>query len=74
MAVAASSDHQRTAHERQVSIYRAMTPAQRLEQALGMNRAMRELMAAGFRERNPAWSENQLRRAVAARILHARTG
>jgi len=74
MAVAASSDHQRAAHERQVAIYRAMTPTQRLEHALAMNRTMRELLAAGFRERNPAWSENQLRLAVADRILHARTG
>ena len=67
-------DHQQIAHDRQVAIYRAMTPAQRLEQALRMNHSMRELLAAGFRERHPAWSEHQIQRAVADRILHARTG
>lgn len=58
----------------QVAIYRAMTPQKRLEQALRMNRTMRDLMAAGFRDREPTWSEAQVRRAVADRILHARTG
>lgn len=39
-----------------------------------MNRAMRELMAAGFRSRHPEWNEAEIRRAVAERILHASTG
>jgi hypothetical protein len=34
-----------------------------------MNQAMRELMAAGFRDRHPGWSEQQVRAAVAERIL-----
>jgi len=68
------SDHERAAREHQVAIYRAMTPQQRLQQALRMNRAMRELMAVGFRDRNPDWTQNQIRRAVANRILHAATG
>lgn len=68
------SEHERMAHARQIEIYRRMTPPQRLEQALRMNRAMRDLMAAGFRGRHPDWPEQQVRRAVADRILHARTG
>ena len=70
----AEADRLRTAHERQVAIYRAITPQQRLEQATRMNQSMRELMAAGFRDRNPTWTEPEVRRAVAERILYARTG
>lgn len=74
MPAIADPDHVRAAHERQVAIYRAMTPQHRLEQALRMNRTMRELMATGFRDRHPDWTEPQVKRAVADRILHARTG
>jgi len=70
----AESDHEREARARQVAIYRALTPRQRLEQALRMNRAARELMAAGFRMRQPDWSEARVRQAVAERILYASTG
>jgi len=74
MSNSGDSDHARAAHAHQVAIYRAMTPAQRLDQALRMNRSMRELLAAGFRMRQPAWSEEQIQRAVADRILYAATG
>jgi hypothetical protein len=74
MSTAVEADHLRMAHERQVAIYRAMTPQQRLEQATRMNQSMRELMAAGFRDRHPNWTESQVCRAVAERILYACTG
>lgn len=74
MPVVAHSDHLSAAYARQVEIYRAMSPSRRLDQALRMNRTMRELLAAGFRERHPTWSARQIRHAVADRILHARTG
>jgi hypothetical protein len=74
MSLVAEPDHVRAAHAHQVAIYRAMTPQQRLEQALRMNRSMRELMAVGFRDRHPEWTESQVKRAVADRILYARTG
>jgi hypothetical protein len=61
-------------HARQVAIYRAMTPQQRLRQAHRLNQMTRDLLAAGFRARHPTWTEAQVRRAVAGRILHARTG
>ena len=69
-----ASDSCREADEVQKAAVRAMTPQQRLAQALRMNRTMRELMAAGFRARQPHWTDAQVRQAVAARILHARTG
>ena len=74
MSALADSDHERLAHARQVEIYRAMAPQDRLRQALRMNRSMRQLLAAGFGARQPSWTEAQVRKAVADRILHARTG
>lgn len=74
MPTPAEPDHERIAHARQVAIYRAMAPQQRLQQALRMNQSMRTLLATGFRARQPEWTEAQVRRAVADRILHARTG
>lgn len=68
------SAHARQARERQVAIYRAMNPQQRLDQARRMNRSMRVLLAAGFRHRHPEWDDRTVARAVADRILHARTG
>jgi hypothetical protein len=69
-----SPDHEREAQVRQEEIYRAMTPRHRLEQALRLRRAMKDLLAAGFRDRHPSWSEQQVQRAVADSILYARTG
>jgi hypothetical protein len=40
MSTGVEADHLRAAHERQVAIYRAMTPQQRLEQAMRMNQSM----------------------------------
>jgi len=74
MSVIAEPEHLRAARERQIAIIRAMTPAERMRRALQMNRTMRLLLAAGFRERHPDWSELQVARAVAERILYARTG
>jgi hypothetical protein len=51
-----------------------MSPRERLQQAVRMNRSMRELMAAGFRARHPDWAEEAVQRAVAERILYGRTG
>ena len=74
MPHAAEPDPLDAAHVHQVAIYRAMAPQQRLEQALRMNRNMRALLAAGFRQRQPTWTDAQVKRAVADRVLHARTG
>jgi hypothetical protein len=74
VSTVSESYHEAAAHAHQVSIYRAMTPQQRLQQGLRMNRTMRELMAVGFRDRQPDWTEAQIFKAVADRILYARTG
>lgn len=59
---------------RQTEIYRNLTPQERLSQALRMYQTMRELMAAGFRNRHPEWTEAAIKQAVASRILYASTG
>ena len=74
MSHAVESEHERAAHEHQMAIYRSMLPQQRLSEALRMNRMVRELLAAGFRQRHPEWTESRVQRAVADRILHASTG
>ena len=74
MPVESKPDHVQIAERRQLEIYRAMTPQRRLEQALRKNRTMRALLATGFWARNPSWTETQIQRAVADRILYARTG
>lgn len=74
MAASTQSEHERAAEAHQAAIYRAMNPQQRMAQALRMNATMRRLLALGFRSRHPEWTEQQIRRAVADRILHARTG
>lgn len=74
MSIAVEPDHLREAHERQVAIYRAMSPQQRLAQAMRMNQSMRALMAAGFRARHPDWTDAEIKRTIAERILYARAG
>lgn len=67
------TSHARGADLRQVEIYRSMPPEQRMAVALRMRAGMRQLLTAGFRSRHPNWTDVQVSRAVADRILHART-
>lgn len=60
--------------ERRAAIFRAMSPAQRLAQAVAMSRQMRSLMDAGLRAEHPDWTAEQRQQAIAQRVLHARTG
>lgn len=64
--------HVATADARQVEIYRRMSPSQRLEQAMQMNRQMRVLMDAGLRATHPHLSADERRREIARRIRHDR--
>ncbi len=74
MVATPTPEHELAAQAHQAAIYRAMTPQQRIQQALRMNATMRRLLALGFQNRHPDWTEAQIRRAVAERILYARTG
>jgi len=66
--------HITEAESLQAAIYRAMSPAQRLSQAMRMFRQMQSLMDAGLRAQHPDWSDEHRRRVVAERVLYARTG
>lgn len=60
--------HVSAADARQVEIYRRMTPSQRLEQAMQMNRQMRVLMDSGLRATYPHLSDSERNREIARRI------
>lgn len=70
--MSATSAHALAADARQVEIYRRMTPSQRLEQAMEMNRQMRALMDSGLRTIHPLLSATERHREIARRIRHAR--
>jgi hypothetical protein len=67
------STHAANADAHQVDIYRRMTPKQRMEQAMQMNRQMRELMDSGLRATHPQLSADGRRREIARRTLLARS-
>ena len=73
MSSATEIDQEQIAHQRQIDILRSLSPERRLQEGLRMNRAVRELLAVGFRSRHPQWTEQRILEAVAERILHART-
>jgi hypothetical protein len=68
------SAHLAMAEEYQAEIYRKMTPADRLRQALRLSSQMRSLMDAALRAEHPELAPEERRRRIAERILHARTG
>ena len=47
----------------QLAAYRRMAPARRLELAMGMSDALREIAMAGVRSRHPEYSDEQVRLA-----------
>jgi hypothetical protein len=56
----------------QLRIYRLMPPARRLEVALELSESLRRMVAAGVRSRHPAYTEDQVRRAVLRLTLGAK--
>ena len=64
--------HVTAANAHQVEIYRRMTPAERLAQAMQMNRQMRDLMDSGLRATHPQFTATERHREIARRIRHAR--
>ena len=61
------------ARERQIGIYRQMTPAQRIETAAQLSVAARELKAAALRSLHPDWDEKQVLCVVRETFLYARS-
>lgn len=74
MLATALPEKVRAAQAHQAAVYRAMTPQQGIALAPRMKANLRRLLASGFQNRHPDWTKAQVRRAVADRILYARTG
>ena len=61
------------ARERQIGIYRRMTPAQRIETAVQLSVTARELKAAALRSSHPDWDEKRVMCVVRESFLYARS-
>ncbi len=57
------------ASEDMIRVLRAMTPAKRLETAFYLASLARKMMLAQAAQDHPDWTENQVKRHVAGRIL-----
>lgn len=55
----------------QTARYRAMTPSERLQEAIRMYWDARELRAAYLRQRHPDWSEEAVQAAVREAFMYA---
>ena len=56
----------------QTDIYRGMTGAERVDVAFRLSAMAREVSAAGIRSRHPAYSDEEVRRAL-VRLVHGDT-
>lgn len=56
--------------DRMAEVFRAKTPAERIEMMGAANRTARLLAAAGIRYSHPGWSDEQVDAEVARRMLH----
>ena len=63
------TDTSRGALAVQLASFRRMTPAQRLALASEMSEEVRALAEAGIRQRHPAYSQSEVRAALAEMIL-----
>lgn len=58
-------------HPVQVKIFKAMSPARKLELAARFYWASRELKAQALKQQHPGWSQEQVEREVRRLFLHA---
>jgi len=56
--------------ERVAAVLRTKTPQERIALCLEASRLVRQVVAAGVRARHPEWSEAEVARETARRILH----
>jgi hypothetical protein len=64
-----SPDTSTTALERQREAFRRMTPEQRVALAAEMSDEIRAVTEAGIRHRHPAYTDEEVRAALAAIVL-----
>jgi hypothetical protein len=58
-----SADTSRDAHGRQLAIFRAMTPAQRVELAVEMSEDVAAIAQSGIAARHPEYDDDEVQRA-----------
>jgi hypothetical protein len=58
------------ADDRIAAVLREKTPMERVALSLQAGRLVRRVIAAGLRDRHPEWSEEEVQRETARRILH----
>lgn len=63
-----SPDTSTEAARRQVEIFRRLTGSERVEMALSMSEAARELTVAGIRHRHPDWTDEQVHHALLVQL------
>ena len=61
-------DTSEAAWARQLELYRQMTPAQKFAIAIDLTSVVRELACSGIRMRHPEYTDDEVRRALAALI------
>ena len=61
------------ATQKQITIYRRMTPNQRWQEALRLYAFARELKAAALRSFHPEWNEATVQKEVRKAFLYAHT-
>ena len=59
--------------DKQIEIFKAMTPQRKLEIAFNMYDMARDLKAARIRELHPDWSEEKIAEAVREIFINARS-
>ena len=64
-----SRDTSRVAEDLQIQIWRSMTPAQKLDLAIGASEAAREMARAGLRSRHPGASDDEITHRLALLTL-----
>ena len=69
----AQDSDERKGRDRQIEIYRRMTPAQRIETAMRLYATARKIKAAALRAQHPDWNEQRVLVAVREAFLYART-
>ena len=58
-------------HPEQITLYKAMSPAQKLKLAADFNQSARDLKAAALKQFHPEWSEEQVQKKVRDLFLYA---
>jgi hypothetical protein len=60
-------------HTEQTKIYKAMTPAQKLDISIKLYQSAKALKKAAIKQQHPEWSEEKIKKLVNEIFLYART-